>query len=518
MRMRPGSALLWIGLLAAVATGCADRIEDQSASSVTVLYDADERVFGPFWSMNAWFMMFLPLVQYDENGEVGPRLAKSWEHSDDLRDWTFHLRSDVRWHDGVPTTAHDVKFTIELQALPEILFDDAWHDMDSIVVADDTTLTFHYSRPKDARNDWMVYWPKHILEHLDPEQFWEWEFWTQPVGNGPYRYVRHVPKTVVDLAANHDFYAGTPAIEQVTLKFGSTSGLVELMSGNVDILASATPDEAFSVDSDSGLDTYYSIHPAVPWFTALIWNHRHPLLGDPTVRRAMTMAINRKELLQVLNLPAGLRLADAPFTPRQYSRDDLPGLIPYDPEQATSLLMAAGWEDTDGDQVLDRAGKPFRLTVLTTDQNETEAVYIQAAFRQVGIEMLIQPLMRQVINQRTASGEFAAAFVPFWNHIDSHLRWYAADMAPDYGEAVPNVTGYSNSEVGRLLRAVRATANMDERDSLYHEVAPHLLEDLPITLLYPTVDVVVARSEVHGLKGPFQADPVVRMENLWLEP
>lgn len=468
--------------------------------------------------MNAWFLMFLPLVQYDENGEIGPRLAKSWEHSDDLQQWTFHLRPDVKWHDGVPTTAHDVKFTIELQALPQILFDDAWQDVDSIVVADDTTLTFHYSQPKDALNDWMVYWPKHILERLDPEQFWEWEFWVEPVGNGPYRYVRHMPKTLVELEANPVFYAGAPAIKQVVLKFGSTSGLTELMSGNVDILAAGTADEAFSVASDSRFDTYYFIHPAVPWFTALAWNHRHPFLGDPAVRRAMTMAINRMELLQVLNLPPDLRLADAPFTPRQYARDDLPELIPHDTEQAIGLLAAAGWSDTDGDQILDRDGEPFRLTALTTKQDETEAVYVQGALRRIGIEMVVQLLDRQVISQRTESGEFDAAFMPFWNHIDGHLRWYAAEVAMGYGAARGNVTGYTNKEVGRLLQAIRATANMDQRDDLYQQLAPVLLEDLPITLLHPSVDVVIARSNVSGLDSTVWADPAVFMEKLWIEP
>jgi peptide/nickel transport system substrate-binding protein len=508
LHMRHRSALLWFGLLVVIAAGCTKSPDRKATSSVTVLYDADERVFGPYWSMNAWFMMFLPLVQYDESGEIGPRLAKSWEHSDDLRDWTFHLRSDVKWHDGVPTTAHDIKFTIELQALPKILFDDAWQDVDSIVVANDTTLTFHYSQPKDALNDWMVYWPKHILERLDPDQFWEWEFWIHPVGNGPYRYVRHMPRTFVELQANPDFYAGKPAIEQVNLKFGSTSGVAELMSGNVDILASVTPEEAFNLGLDSRFNTYFSIHPAVPWFSALVWNHRHPFLADPTVRRAMTMAINRRELLQVLNLPEDLRLADAPFTPGQYSRNDLPDLIPFDPDQAISLLAAAGWQDTDGDQVLDRNGEPFRLTVLTTIQSETEAVYIQGALRQIGIEMRIQPLDRPVISQRTTSGEFDAAFVPFWNHIDGHLWWYATD----------NMIGYANDEVGRLLQAIRATADMNERDSLYRELAPLLLEDVPITLLVPSVDVVVARSEVRGLDSSTWADPVVHMDKLWLQP
>ena len=180
--------------------------------------------------------------------------------------------------------------------------------------------------------------------------------------------------------------------------------------------------------------------------------------------------------------------------------------------------MAAGWGDTDGDEVLDRDGETFRLTVLTTNQNETEAVYIQGALRRIGIEMRVQPLDRQVINRRTASGEFDAAFVPFWNHIDGHLRWYAADLALGYGAARGNVTGYTNEEVGQLLRAVRVTASIDERDSLYREVARLLLEDLPITLLIPSVDVVVVRSEVRGLDSSAWADPVVLMERLWLEP
>ncbi len=508
MQRRRKSALLWIGIVAGIAAGCTDTQDRDSAISITVLYDADERVFGPFWSMNAWFMMFLPLVQYDETGAIGPRLAKSWDHSDDLRRWTFHLRSDVKWHDGVPTTAHDVKFTLELQALPEVLYDDAWHDVDSIVVADDTTLTFHYSQPKNALNSWMVYWPKHLLEHLDPEQFWEWEFWVHPVGNGPFRYVRHVPRAFVELEANPEFYAGKPAIEQVVLKFGSTAGSAELMSGNVDILASVTPDEAFNLGLDPRFETYYSIHPAVAWFSALAWNHRHPFLADRTVRRALTLAINRRELLQVLSLPEDLRLVDVPLTSRQYYSDDSLGLLPYDPEQAISLLAAAGWRDTDGDQVLDRNGEPFRLTVLSTIQSEPEAVYIQGALRRIGIEMRIQPLDRSVINQRTTSGDFDAAFVPFWNHVDGHLKWYAAD----------NMIGYANQEVVRLLQAVRATADMGERDSLYRELAPLFLEDMPITLLVPAVDVVVARSEVRGLDSSTWADPVVNMEKLWREP
>ncbi|MHC4489773.1 MAG: ABC transporter substrate-binding protein, partial [Planctomycetota bacterium] len=82
---------------------------------------------------------------------------------------------------------------------------------------------------------WDVYYPKHLLENLDPKEFTSWKFWTEPVGNGPYRYVRHVPRTMIELEANPDYYRGKPKIERLVLKFGGYP-LTELMSGNVDCI------------------------------------------------------------------------------------------------------------------------------------------------------------------------------------------------------------------------------------------------------------------------------------------
>lgn len=160
-----------------------------------------------------------------------------------------------------------MKFTIELQARPGILFDDAWHDVDSIVVQDDTTLTIHYGRPKDALNTWMVYWPRHLLDGLDSARFWEWEFWTQPVGNGPYRYVRHVPKTMVELEANADYYAGKPAIDRVTIRFGGATPITELLSETVDIAAWANPVDVPKVAADPRFHVYYHLSPEIPHLT-----------------------------------------------------------------------------------------------------------------------------------------------------------------------------------------------------------------------------------------------------------
>lgn len=469
--------------------------------------------------MDSWFLMFLPLATYDEDGEVVGRLARSWEASDDLRTWTFHLRSDVRWHDGRPTTAHDVKFTIELAGHPEVLFDDPWHDVDSIRVRDDTTLTIFYRRPKDARNTWMVYWPRHRLEGLEPDGFFGWEFWARPVGNGPFRYVRHAPKTMVELEANPDFYSGKPAIERLVIKFGE-QGLTELLSGNVDV-AAVNPAELPKLAADPRFRVYHQILPDVAWLSAIVWNHGHRALGDARVRRALTHAIDRRELLRLLNLPEDLLLSDGLFTPRQYHRGDVPPALPHDPKRAATLLEEAGWGDADDVGVREREGEPLRFTLLV-DANgpgRQMAVYIQAALRRVGVDVEVQPLDIRVLRQRARTGEFDAVLFPFYNHIEGHLDWLGggAGYLADANAVAGGVPGYENPEVTRLLRSVKEAADPEAMDSIYRELAPHVLEDLPVTFLVPQVSTIVAHRRVKGLQSPFRADPMRYMERLWLE-
>ena len=247
-RVRTGSLLACTWLLALAAGGCG-RGEDRAGpdpSTITFFSGSGTLGEGTGWRLNPaaagqpiQHAVFLTLVRRSEEGELEGRLAERWEHSPDYRTWTFHLRRDVRWHDGVPTTAHDVKFTLELLSHPDVLFPytDFWQDMESFTVLDDYTFTITYTRPTDApylSESSPKSYPKHLLEDLDPKEFYEWEFWMHPVGNGPYRYLRHVPLQMIELEANPDWYRGVPKIERVVLKWGGAR-VTELLSGNVDV-------------------------------------------------------------------------------------------------------------------------------------------------------------------------------------------------------------------------------------------------------------------------------------------
>ena len=258
-------------------------------------------------------------------------------------------------------------------------------------------------------------------------------------------YVRHVPKTMMEFEANPDFYKGKPEIERVVLKFGPDTPLLELLSGKVDA-AGFAPTQIPGLGEDPRFRVYYSERND-NWAQWIFWNQRHPLFHDPVVRRALTLAINRRELLEVLNFPPDLPIFDVLFTRPQYRQRQLPEPLPYDPELAKQLLEAAGWQDEDGDGIRERAGAEARFTLIanrqsTVDLGERAAVYVQDQLRRVGIGMEVQILDRSLKNQRVRAGEFDAAF-----HLISR-HWFRILPSNWFGEGSP--LGYHNK---RLTKA-----------------------------------------------------------------
>lgn len=465
----------------------------------------------PNWGMPAMHMVFLPLAVRNPDDELEGRLARDWERSADYRHWTVHLRTDVRWHDGMPVTAHDVAFTLELLTHPDVL---AYPGDYSLIVVDDSTYTIELRKggmgsPLDT---YGVYYPRHLLQGLEPSEFAEWEFWTHPVGNGPYRYVRHQPGAAMVLEANPDFYAGAPAIGRVVLKFVPGAPLLtDLLSGQVDLAPMMNRMDVLRLRQDPRFEVH-----ATPWphrAKGLFWNHRRPPFDDLRVRRALTLAIDRRELLRALSLPEDAPLFDVIFSMRQFRRGQLPPPLETDSAVAVRLLTEAGWRDRDGDGVLDRDGEPFRFTALVRTGSESEAlaVLIQARLRRFGVAMEIERLDGGVAYRRGLAGEFDALFR---NHLmDAPGRGAPSAKWFGYESAV----GYDDPAVAARLDSIGDTVDPGEMDRLYRATWPAFREDLPVIFLHPVVSWTVARRHVRGLGRPHVLDPMSAVEELWLE-
>ena len=263
----------------------------QATVVVAYPYEGGGDLLGPS-DDEAMYLIFLPLLRYDENGNLEGRLAKSWDHSADYYEWTYHLRTDVRWHDGGRVTAHDVKYTLELVSLPTS--NEMWDDqIQSITVHDDSTVTVRSGDPEYYQTQ-VVHYPRHLLQHLDQSEMLDWPFWLEPVGNGAYRFVRYVPHTLMEFEANPDYVFGEPRVKRVILKFVEGAGLSELLSGNVDIVKWLDdPGQIRQLSDNSDFEIHYAFWEQRS--RAIYWRCDHPVLSDVRVRRAIDLGIDRRE-------------------------------------------------------------------------------------------------------------------------------------------------------------------------------------------------------------------------------
>jgi peptide/nickel transport system substrate-binding protein len=489
----------WVGLATFACTRAPDPAVSR-ASTVVVAYCCGPQALNPSMGQTSQFLLFLPLIARDDNGELVGRLAHSWERSEDHREWTYHLRTDVRWHDGVPVTAHDVAFTLNLLMHPDVGYYPA--GTVSPAVIDDSTVVVRYAGiPQDW---WTVYYPRHLLEELDPAAFYEWEFWRRPVGNGPYRFLRYVPETMMEFEANPDHYRGEPSIERVVLKFGGTA-VTELLSGAVD---AAEVDHAGlpRLAADPRFRFYHATSGAA---RAIYWKNDHPLFTDARVRRALTLAIDRRELLVALSLPESTPLVDGVHTERQLRRHQLPDPLPHDPAEARRLLEAAGWHAPGTGDVRTRDGRELRFTALVdaATGGARLAELVQAQLREVGVRMEVQPLETAVVQERVASGAFEAA-ISLVVAVPAMLRMTFAEGSP---------LAYENPRMTALIERATETADPEKLDEVYLEIAEILRADQPVTFLHWLVFTTVAHRRLQGLSSPWKADPVMFMEELWIE-
>jgi peptide/nickel transport system substrate-binding protein len=447
------------------------------------------------------YIPFSPLVLWGDGANREPGLARAWRSSHDGRRRTYHLRSDVRWHDGQPLTAHDVRFTVDLLNHPDVLGLKGT-GIDSVWVVDDSTVTISANRA--AYFDDQPIYPRHLLEHLPPEDIWSWEFWMRPVGAGPFRFVRRIPQTLMEFEANPDYFLGEPRIQRLILKFVDEGKIPELLSGNADIVDQADPEDWTQIAGDERFVAVYSIYMSGGGL-GLYLNHRHALFADARVRRAVTLAVNRREILGALALPTDVSLYDVPLTGRLARRGRFPEPLPYDPARALEILEEAGWRDSDADGVLDKQGFPARFTLIS--RSPPRAVLVQEHLRSVGIDAEILDVESGVVWERVLLGEFDAAI----HVVQDNTAWYESHFGHD------SPTGYDNPHVADLLARTATTTNPDSVDALYEALGEIFRREHPMIFLQPWIGTQIAHRRIRGKEMPLRGNLIRQLDELWVE-
>ena len=464
--------------------------------------------------------IFVSPLRYDKNLNLELWAAESAELSDDGRTLTIRLKKGILWEDGTELTAEDLVYTIETVARPETGSPYA-EDFMRIKKAEALdrytvrcTYESYYARALPSFCSSIL--PKHILEGQDWRRG---EFARKPVGAGPFRLAGWESGSMVTLAANDKYFMGRPKLDEVVYRVipDSATMFMELRAKRLDMMGLSPEQYLLQTKGQFWQEEFHKYRYLSSAYTYLGFNMRHPFFKDKRVRRAISCAISREELVQGALLGQGVA-AFGPYKPgTAYYHPELKP-VKQNTEMAKALLAEAGFADTDGDGILDKDGKPLSFIILTNQGNNERilaATIIQRELKAVGIAVQVRTVeWAAFINEFVNKGSFDAVILGWTITPDPDLYqvWHSSQAVP----GGLNFTGFISKELDVLLEEGRRTQNEDLRRQLYYRVQELLDEEQPYCFLYVPYALPVLSAKFQGIE-PALAGITWNMDRWWVQ-
>lgn len=493
------SIILCSILLAIFATGCGQKTDQtkEGAQNTLVVGDmwdfrsVDPTVEGIMIKEKA--MITECLIEANPDFSLRPGLAASWEMVNDTT-WRVHLREGVRFHDGSELTADAVKWSMErtMQLIPSVA---TITKIKSIEVADNATLLFKTEEPYVAFPASLEYPDLGIVSPSSPVD--ENDNIINPVGTGPFKFDKwDVATGTLYTVRNDSYWNAVPKLNGIVIRGipDPASRTMALEKGEVDIAWDIPYGDVSRLQNTAELkvDVY-----AKPGGYAIQFSKLEGTpFSDLKVRQAISHAIDRKvvseKTLHGCAAPAG-----GPLSPDiSWSNQSLT-VTAYDPDKARILLAEAGWQDSDGDGILEKDGVKFSLTAYTWPQRPALpmlAEAVQVMLKDVGIQVEVRVMDWSAISDQMTDkdikiGLLSGLMIP---EPDNALgRAY-------HSKGSSNTWGYSNTEMDSLLEEGLRIADENRRRQIYDRVQELALADLPqIPVAYYKMPVVT-RDYVKG--------------------
>lgn len=468
--------------------------------------------------------LFNSLLKYDQNLDLAGELAESWQVADDKKTITFKLKPDLQWADGKPLTSADILFTWQL------ITDENTHspyasDYQLVTKAeapDARTFIVHYSQPfAPALESWasLQVLPKHKLAGQDIRTT---SFAQKPLGSHYYQLKEWRHGEYIKLEKNPKSVLGPANIDHLIERIipDPAAQFLELMADNIDSMSMDPITYARIIPSRPALQARLNQFKELGnSYTYLGFNLKRKPFDDLRVRKAINYAIDKQEIIDGVYLGLGITIA-SPYKPG--TRWSNPDLIPYtfDPAKAKQLLAEAGFEDTNGDGVVDRDGKKLSFEILTNlgnKQREKTAVIIQRRLKEVGIETHIRTLeWASLLTNFIKPGDFDAVVMGWGLGLDpdQYNIWHSSQQKP--GQF--NFIGYNNPAVDKLLEQGRLEFDPEKRMQIYHEFAKVLYEDSPLVYLSAGYGLTAIHKRVQGIMNPVPPAGVSYDSQKWYIP
>jgi peptide/nickel transport system substrate-binding protein len=484
-------------IVALLIAGCSGSTVD--SNTVTFLIESmpanlDPRIGNDAPSARIGSLLFSSLVEQDEHLNIRSDAAEGWETPDPLT-YVFHLRRDVRFHDGRSLTSADVKFTFDsiLTGAVTTVKRGSVRMVRAVETPDAYTVIFRLSEPY-ASFLWDIARPALGIVPVGSGS----DFGARPVGSGPFRFASGRQDEEVIIERNADYFRTPPVVGRVRFRIVPEAIVraLELRKGTADIeVSSLTPDMVAVMREDP--EVAVAEQPGTNYAYIAV-NFDDPVLARREVRQALAYATDRESIVRHL-FRGQARLADGPLPPESWAYQPNLKSYPYDPARAEQLLDAAGWPRRP-----EMGGMRVRLELKTSTEEIARLLgaVLQEQWRRVGVDLTLRSLETATFLSDIGRGNF---------QLYTH-RWIGANNDPAFFELIfssrnlppggLNRGRYRNAQLDALVERARVQHDRERRRQLFAEVQQIVAEDLPYLHLWFLNNV-----SVHRRVGNLALDP-----------
>ena len=414
------------------------------------------------------------LVKLDQDGNIVPLLARSWEVSPDRTTYTFHLQDNVTFTNGKKFTADDVVFSINrVKTDWKISLKSAMDVVANVEKKDDLTVLVTLSKPS---NSWLYRMTTRVGAMFSRDGVSDLA--RTPVGTGPYKLESWRRGDSITLVRNEDYWGTKPKLDKVVLKYfkDATAMNNALLTGEIDVISTVQAPESIQQFSDAS--RYEVIEGTTTGEVVLSFNNSRAPLNDKRVRQAIRYAIDHKALLETAWAGRG-QLIGSMVPPSDPWYEDLTGMYPHDPAKAKELLAQAGHDNLT-----------LRLRIPNLPYAVASAQVVKSQLAEVGVTVEIEPLEfpARWLDVVFSQADYDMSII---NHVEPR------DITAVFGN--PNYyLRYDNPQV-RDLFAKADAGTEEEQVAAMKEAARIIAEDAAADFLFLFPNLMVARKGTTGL-------------------
>lgn len=477
---------------------------------IITAYLGDPQGFIRFWattttSTEVIDLVFSSLYDFNEKQDIVPDLAVGQPtFSEDKKTMTVKIRTDAKFSDGTPVTADDVVFTYNIPINKDYTGPrkSTFEKVTKVEKADESTIKFTFKEPHAGYIDMMPYniLPSKLLKDVPIKGMDKSEFFKKPIGSGPYKLDEWKQGQYLTFSRNDNYFGGKPGVSKITAKIvpNANSMMAQLQTGEINTVG--VPADQMSVieqfaKTSGKIKLQKEIKASTYSFVG--WNLNNPLFQDKKVRQALTMAMDRKGLIDGVAEGQGT-VVNSQTPPTYWTYTDNVPKFNYDVEKAKKAFADAGWKDSNGDGILDKDGKKFEFELQVNQGNtirEKAVTVIQQQLKKVGIQVNLRTVESSAFTKNFQGKNFEAIYYAWSISGDPnpHGIWHSSEITSGL-----NTVSYKNAEVDKLIDEDLLTFDKNKRKEILGKVDSLIAEDQPYTFLYSPTTVMAYPANLEG--------------------